>query len=153
MNNDEKYFKIVHDVAKYSQCLHKHIGAVLVKDRKILCIGKNKAPAFVTSCTELNHCFKPKSSSEGQNNDVCLAVHAEMDVISKCAKLGISVINSTLYCNYRPCFSCLKILVNSGISEIVYEKDYKCPCEDLYQKVVKESGIKIRQYKKTLESS
>ena len=144
-SEDKKWFKIVDKVAGSSTCLHRQVGAVLIRDNMLIASGSNKSPIGVTSCQEEGTCYKPSSSTEGQNNDVCLAVHAEMDIISKCAEVGISTNNATLYCNYKPCFSCLKVLVNSGVREIVYKEDYECPCPELYEKVVEESGIKLRK--------
>ncbi len=136
-----KYFmRIAFAVASRSTCLRRAIGAVAVKDHRILATGYNGAPSNVKHCSEAG-CSKGDALS-GTSDRLCRAAHAEMNCIAQAARYGIALEGATIYLTNKPCLSCLKTMINAGIACIIYKEDY--PVEDkIYAKVVTESGIKL----------
>lgn len=101
-----------------SKCVSHKVGAIIVKNRRIVSTGVNGTPpAFVVNCNDINH----TDHSQFHFNYEC---HAEMNAILFCARHGISTENSIIYCNYQPCQDCTKQLITAGITEIYYNKPY-----------------------------
>jgi dCMP deaminase len=122
----QEYFMILAKmVALRSTCHSRPVGAVLVKDKNILCTGYNGAIIGETHCTD-GVCFRRKIGVVDSNkSDYCKSVHAEINVISQAAKHGISIEGSTLYITLAPCYNCFKALVNSGVKKVFYEHKYE----------------------------
>lgn len=109
-------------VAKRSTCLHRQVGAVLVKDKRILTTGYNGAPAGLPHCLETG-CVRAEYAS-GIRPDLCRAIHAEENALIQSELFGISTVGSTLYCTLQPCAHCAKLLVNAKIDRIIYRALY-----------------------------
>ena len=96
--------------------MRKQVGACLVRDHRIISLGVNGSPSKMPHCSDVGcqiedeHCVR--------------CIHAEMNAILQCAIHGISPVGSTLYCTYTPCFECAKVLIQAGITKIVFEKVY-----------------------------
>ncbi len=119
---DEYFMGICDLVATRSTCTRRHVGAVLVKDRRILCSGYNGAPSQVPHCEETG-CLRAKLNvPSGEKHELCRGVHAEQNAIVQAALHGIQVNGSVLYCTNQPCSICAKMIINAGI-KIVYYKD------------------------------
>ena len=131
---------IAHVVSGRSTCLRRHVGAILVKDKRIIATGYNGAPSGTQHCLDKG-CAKENAPS-GTNDDKCRGVHAELNCIAQAAKHGISVEGSTLYCTNNPCISCLKTLINCGVKEIVYDAFYPVN-NKLYELLLSDSGLKF----------
>ena len=117
----ERYFlNIAAIVATRSTCLHRKVGAVLVRDKHILSTGYNGAPSGEHHCSEIG-CQKPE---HGQGLERCRAVHAEQNAIIQAARHGVSIEGATLYCTHSPCPICSAMLKNAGIENIIYEEEY-----------------------------
>ena len=117
---DRYFLNIAALVAVRSTCLHRKVGAVLVRDNQIIATGYNGAPTGEPHCIETG-CKKPE---HGTGMERCRAVHAEVNAIIQAAIHGVSIAGATLYCTHSPCPICQKILKNARISNIIYEEEY-----------------------------
>ncbi len=130
-------------VSKRSTCLRRKVGAVLVKEKRILATGYNGAPSGLRHCEEVGCLREASSIPSGQRHELCRGLHAEQNAIIQAAFHGISIRGATLYCTNKPCIICTKMLINAGIKEIIYEQGYDDPLAD---EMLKEAGIKIRRF-------
>lgn len=121
---DEYYMEIANVVATRSTCLKYHVGAVLVRDNRILGTGYNGPPAKMPHCDELNFCEARERARERIDNHCVKAVHAELNAILHCALHGVSTKDAVLYTTTFPCLHCTLMLINAGIKRIVYLNDY-----------------------------
>lgn len=136
----EYFIDIARLVARRSTCTRRHVGAVLVKDKRILATGYNGAPTGLVHCGDIG-CLREKNSiPSGQRHELCRGLHAEQNAIIQAAYHGISIQGATLYCTTLPCSICLKMLINAGIKQIVYEEGYP---DELSEQLLKETDIKI----------
>jgi dCMP deaminase len=120
----EYFMAITRLVAKRSTCLRRSVGAILVKEKRILATGYNGAPAGVRHCEEVG-CLRENSSiPSGTRHELCRGLHAEQNVIIQAAYHGISIRDATLYCTNKPCVICSKMIINAGIKKIYYEEGY-----------------------------
>lgn len=140
---DEYFLEVAQLVSKRSTCLRRRVGAVLVKDKKILATGYNGAPSGLRHCIEIG-CLRDKLKiPSGQRHELCRGLHAEQNVLLQAALHGISTRSSMLYITNQPCMICAKMLINAGIKEIVTAQGYP---DKLAHKFLKEAKIKIRKY-------
>ena len=129
-------------VASRSTCLRRQVGAVLVKDKNILATGYNGTPSGIAHCN-VRGCLREKNQvPSGQRHELCLGLHAEQNAIIQAAKHGTNICGATLYCTHAPCVICSKMLINSGIQEIVYLDGYP---DELAVSLLDESGLKVRR--------
>jgi len=139
-----QYFtSITRMVATRSTCLRRHVGAILVKEKRILATGYNGAPAGLKHCIEVGCLREEASIPSGTRHELCRALHAEQNAIVQAAYHGISIAGSTLYCTNKPCVICSKMLINSGIERIFFDKDYD---DDLADAMLDEAGIEIMRF-------
>ena len=131
-------------VAKRSTCLRRQVGALIVKDKRILATGYNGAPAGLKHCEEVGCIRKETQVPSGQRHELCRGLHAEQNAIIQAAYHGISIKGATLYCTTSPCVICAKMIINAGIKEVIYEEGYDDP---LAMELLKEAGIKVERYK------
>ena len=137
--------EITRMVAKRSTCLRRKVGALIVKDKRILATGYNGAPSGLKHCEEVG-CLREKNQiPSGQRHELCRGLHAEQNAIIQAALHGISIKDSTLYCTNSPCVICAKMIINAGIKEVIYEEGYDDP---LAMEMLKEAGIKVKRFKK-----
>lgn len=121
---DQYFMEIAEVVAKRSTCLRRQIGAVIVKDRRILSTGYNGSPSGLPHCLELG-CLRDEQGIEsGTRHEICRALHSEQNAIVQAALYGVATTGSTLYCTHQPCSLCAKMLINAGIGRVVFEGDY-----------------------------
>jgi dCMP deaminase len=139
-----QYFaSIARMVATRSTCLRRHVGAVLVKEKRILSTGYNGAPAGLKHCIEVG-CLREKASiPSGTRHELCRALHAEQNAIVQAAYHGISIAGSTLYCTNKPCVICSKMLINAGIKRIFFDDGYD---DDLSDAILEEAKIEIMRF-------
>ena len=139
-----QYFtSITRMVATRSTCLRRHVGAILVKEKRILATGYNGAPAGLKHCIDVGCLREEASIPSGTRHELCRALHAEQNVIVQAAYHGISIAGSTLYCTNKPCVICSKMLINAGIKRIFFDKDYD---DDLADALLDEAGIEIVRF-------
>ncbi len=144
---DEYFMEIASIVARRSTCLRNQVGAVMVKDKRILSTGYNGAPRNLEHCLDIG-CIREKNNiTSGTRHELCRAVHAEQNAIIQAALHGVSIENATLYCTHQPCILCAKMLINSRIDKVVFGKDY--PDKDALDFFYK-AGIKVEQITHTI---
>ncbi|MBP7070495.1 MAG: cytidine/deoxycytidylate deaminase family protein [Methanothrix sp.] len=119
---DQYFMEIAAVVAKRSTCLRNQVGAVLVRDKRILSTGYNGAPAGLDHCDVVG-CAREAVES-GTRHELCRAVHAEQNAIIQAALHGIGIQGATLYCTHQPCILCAKMMINARISRVVYAEIY-----------------------------
>jgi dCMP deaminase len=139
---DEYFLEVASLVSKRSTCLRRSVGAVLVKDKKILATGYNGAPSGLKHCIDIG-CLREKLKiPSGQRHELCRGLHAEQNVILQAALYGVSTKGSILYVTNQPCVICAKMLINAGIEEIVIYSGYP---DKLSKQFLQEAKIKIRR--------
>ncbi|MDD5292037.1 MAG: cytidine/deoxycytidylate deaminase family protein [Candidatus Omnitrophica bacterium] len=138
----DKYFiETARLISTRSTCLRRKVGAIIVKDRRILATGYNGTPSNVRHCDETG-CLRDKLNiPSGERHELCRGLHAEQNVLLQAALYGISVKESVLYCTNQPCVICAKMLINAGIKEIVAADGYP---DKMAKDFLKEAGINIR---------
>jgi len=142
---DEYFLQLANLVSKRTTCLRRGVGAVLVKNKKILATGYNGAPSGLKHCIEIG-CLRDKLNiPSGQRHELCRGLHAEQNVLLQAALYGVSTSDSILYITNQPCIICAKMLINAGIKEIVISGDYP---DKLAREFLKEAKVKIRNIKK-----
>ena len=135
---DEYFIEITKMVAKRSTCLRRHVGAILVKDKRILATGYNGAPQNIRHCLEIGCIRETKKVPSGERHELCRGIHAEQNLIIQAAYHGISIAGSQLYCTNFPCSICAKMIINAGITKIIYLEGYP---DELSQELLKEANI------------
>lgn len=143
---DVYFLKLAADVATRANCSRRKVGAIIVKDNHIIATGYNGTPSKVKNCFD-GGC--PRCSGEqasGKGLDECICVHAEQNAICQAAKHGNSVDGGTIYITIQPCLTCAKLIINSGIKEVVYEGSYPSDMT-LIKDIFKQAKVKIRQCK------
>lgn len=142
---DEYFIEIAKLVATRSTCLRRKVGAVLVKDKRILATGYNGPPSGLKHCIEIG-CLREKLGiPSGERHELCRGLHAEQNAIIQAAIYGISVQGSVLYCTTFPCVICTKMLINAGVKRIYYLEGYP---DDLSLDMLKEAGIEIERFER-----
>ena len=122
---NEYFMEIARLVATRSTCQRRQVGAVLVRDKRILSTGYNGAPSGMEHCT-LQGCLREQMGiPSGERYELCRSVHAEQNAIIQAAKHGISIDGATLYCTHSPCLICAKILVQAGVRKCFYADGYE----------------------------
>lgn len=111
-------------VADRSTCLRRHVGAVVVKNKRILATGYNGAPAGISHCEEVGCLRGTMGVASGERHELCRGVHAEQNALIQAATFGVSVSGATVYTTHQPCFICTKMLINAKIEKIIYKKKY-----------------------------
>ena len=143
---DIRFVKMARLISEWSSCYRagRSIGAVIVKDKRIMTTGYNGAPAGLRTCRERGECMRDKlGSPSGTRTELCYAIHAEQNAIIQAAKLGISIDGATIYCTHQPCSVCAKMIVNVGIRRVVYEQGYPDP---FALEVFSEAGVKLERF-------
>jgi dCMP deaminase len=137
---DEYFMAIANMVRTRSTCLRRKVGAIVVKNKRILTTGYNGAPKGMKHCSEVG-CLRDEAHvPAGERHELCRGIHAEQNAIVQAAAFGVSIQGSTLYCTHFPCVLCTKMLINAGISKIVVERAYPDP---LSKKMLDEAGIEV----------
>ncbi|NLB91496.1 MAG: cytidine deaminase [Clostridiales bacterium] len=138
--------EMTHVIASWSSCFmpNRSIGAVIVKDKRIMTTGYNGAPSGLKTCVERGECLRRKMGiPSGQRAEVCYAIHAEQNAIIQAAKLGISIDGATLYCTHQPCSVCAKMIINAGIVRVIYQEGYP----DAFSiDIFNEAGVELERY-------
>lgn len=131
-------------VAKRSTCIRRAVGAILVKDKRILATGYNGAPSGIRHCIDAG-CLREKLHvASGHRHELCRGIHAEQNAIIQAAYHGVSIKGATLFCTNLPCVICTKMIINAGIEKIYYQSGY---ADDLSTSMIQEAGIDCRHFK------
>lgn len=139
---DAYFMTITRQVAGRSTCTRAKVGAVIVRERNILTTGYNGAPAGMPHCTEVGCLIYKSTTPTGEPEDNCYrTIHAEINAIAQAAKNGTNIRGANIYVTHTPCIHCLKVLINTGIKTIYYEKPYKI---HTVQELLKYSKVELR---------
>jgi len=143
---DEYFMQICHLVASRTTCLRRAVGAVIVKDRRILATGYNGVPKGIEHCLTRGCLRTELGIPSGQQHELCRGVHAEENAILQAARYGTSIEGASCYVTTQPCIMCAKSLINAGITEIVFAAAYP---DALTQEMLDEAKVLTRQYQLT----
>ncbi len=142
---DRYFIDIAWLVSERSTCLRRHVGAVLVRNKRILCTGYNGAPSGMKHCLDIG-CLREKLGiPPSERIEICRGIHAEQNALVQAAAFGIGVSGATLYCTHEPCVTCTKMLINAGIRKFVVVEPYP---DELARQMVKEAGIEVKFLRK-----
>lgn len=139
---DQYFMEIAALVAKRSTCLRRAVGAILVKDKRILATGYNGAPSGVRHCSEVGCLRETLQVASGERHELCRGIHAEQNAIIQAAYHGVPIQGASLYCTNLPCSICTKMLINAGIRTIYYRSGY---ADELSRDLLEEAGIEVIQ--------
>ena len=125
-------------VSKRSTCLRRSVGAVVVKNRRILSTGYNGAPTNVRHCSETGCLRAEKNVPSGERHELCRGIHAEQNAIIQAAFHGVSICDASLFCTNLPCSICAKMIINAGIKKIFYLDGY---ADNMSKEMLQEAGV------------
>lgn len=146
---DQRFMEMTRLVGSWSSCYQegRHVGAIIVKDKRVLATGYNGAPSGIVNCVERQECLRRKANvPSGTRQELCYAVHAEQNAIVQAAKYGIAIRGATLYCTHQPCVICAKIIINAGITRVVYREGYP---DAFSLQLFREAGTIIEKFPET----
>ena len=136
---DHRFMEMAQLVSTWASCYQEErkVGAVIVKDKRVMTTGYNGAPAGVSTCVERGECLRKKLGiPSGTRHEMCYAV------------LGVNIDGSTLYCTHQPCILCAKMIVNAGIVRVVYHSGYP---DEFALDIFKEAGVLVERYSESEE--
>jgi dCMP deaminase len=137
---DEYFMNLAEMVGTRATCTRHKLGAVLVRDRRILATGYNGAPKGLRHCLDIG-CLRDKLKiPSGTRQEICRAVHAEQNAVIQAAVHGVSTAGSDIYITHSPCSVCAKILINAGIKRIFYKTGYP---DEFSKELLAEAGIEL----------
>ncbi len=140
----ETYFMdITFLVAKRSTCLRRAVGALIVKDKRILSTGYNGAPTGIKHCIETGCLRENLNVPSGEKHELCRGIHAEQNAIIQAAYHGVSIKGATLFCTNQPCSICAKMIINAGINKICYGSGYSDP---MSKEMFNEAGVSVIKF-------
>jgi len=139
---DEYFLKMSYLVAERSTCLRHHVGAVIVRNKRILTTGYNGAARGVKDCLELGCLRDERGIPSGERHEICRAIHAEQNAIIQGGLHGINIADSIIYCTHSPCILCAKMIVNAQIKKFVTCGQY---ADKSFEALFEEAGV---EYKK-----
>jgi deoxycytidylate deaminase len=142
---DEYFMKLAALVAERSTCLRHNIGAIIVRDKRLIASGYNGSAKGMPNCIEVG-CLKDELGIKtGTGHETCRAVHAEQNAIIQGATHGISVEGTTMYCTHTPCTLCARMIVNAGIVRVVSYHDYS---DESARKFLQKAGVVLDKVSK-----
>jgi dCMP deaminase len=139
---DEYFMRIAMLASTRSTCLRRQVGAVIVKDKKVVATGYNGAPSGLKHCLDIGCLREEMGIPSGQRHELCRAIHAEQNAIIQAATSGVSIKGGILYSTTFPCILCAKMLVNSGIHEIYISEGYP---DELSKQILDEAGVVVHR--------
>ena len=137
---DDYFLEMAHVVARRSTCLRRHVGALLVRDKRILATGYNGAPSGLPHCEQVGCLRDAMGIPSGERQELCRGLHAEQNAIIQAALHGVDTRDSVLYCTTQPCVTCAKMLINAGVERVVYHGDYS---DKMAIEMLTEAGVEL----------
>ena len=149
ITNNNYYMNYALNISAKANCIKGKVGAILVKDNKIIAEGINSVPNGITPCTEETCLRKKLNLKSGENQELCFVIHAEQNALIDALNNKVDVKDSILYVTKQPCIICSKMLINAGIKKIIYFKPYP----DKYSvDLLHQAGIEIYKFEGNLEN-
>lgn len=137
---DEYFMEMAELARKRSTCLRRSVGAVIVKDNRVIATGYNGVPRGIRHCEETGCLRQQLNVPSGKMHELCRGLHAEQNAIIQAACMGSSIEGGTLYCTTQPCVICTKMIINAGIKRVVIKETYP---DELAQEMAAEAGLVI----------
>lgn len=145
---DKRFMELTEQVGSWASCYRRSVGAVIVREKRVMTTGYNGAPAGIPSCIERGECIRQKLNiASGTRAELCYGVHAEQNAIIQAARYGINISGATLYCTHQPCVICAKMIINAGITRVVYKEGYP---DEFSMQLFGEAGTKIEKFEEKL---
>ncbi|MEW6526287.1 MAG: dCMP deaminase family protein [Spirochaetota bacterium] len=142
---DEYFMMIAHDVSTRATCIRRKVGAVIVKDKRILSTGYNGVPTGITHCTPETCLRNIYNVPSGERHELCRGLHAEQNAIIQAAFHGVSIAGAIIYVTHQPCSICTKMLINAGIKTFIFEHPYN---DELAKAMMDEAGVEAIIFKR-----
>lgn len=127
-------------VARRSTCQRRSVGAVIVKNKRILSTGYNGAPSGIDHCAQTGCLRERMDVPSGERHELCRGIHAEQNAIIQAAFHGVSIQGSDLYCTNLPCSICAKMIINAGVRRILYRSGY---ADTMSSQMLREAGVEV----------
>lgn len=140
---DTYFMDITFLVAKRSTCLRRAVGALVVKDKRILSTGYNGAPTGIKHCNEAGCLREELNVVSGEKHELCRGIHAEQNAIIQAALHGVGIKGATLFCTNLPCSICAKMIINAGIKKICYHSGY---ADAISREMLDAAGIEVEKF-------
>lgn len=141
---DDYFMEIAETVAKRSTCLRRQVGAIIVRDKRILATGYNGTLTGLPHC-EIVGCIREKKNvPSGQMQELCRGLHGEQNALLFAAANGVDIKNATIYCTHQPCVLCAKMIIQAGITRAVFKGEYP---DEMAQELFKEAKVELCQLK------
>jgi len=140
---DEYFMQIAELVSTRSTCLRRQVGAVIVRDKRILSTGYNGAPRGLRHCAEVGCLRERLGVPPGERHEICRGIHAEQNAIIQAAYHGVSIRGGTIYTTHFPCSLCAKMIINASLATIVVAREYP---DELAKELLEESGVEVRRF-------
>ncbi len=125
-----------------ANCTGRRVGALIVRDRRILSTGYNGTPVGMTNCEDggCHRCGDPSAYPSGEGYDVCICVHAEQNALLAAARFGVATEGCTLYTTLQPCFGCLKEVLQANVREVCFLHPWESRFRAQYDALVERLG-------------
>lgn len=143
---EKRFMDLAFEIGSWSSCFkeNRQVGAVIVKDKRILATGYNGAPSGIFSCKDKGFCLRIRENiASGTCLEKCYAIHAEQNAIIQAAKVGVSIEGATLYCTHKPCVICTKMIINVGIVKVIYKEYYP---DEFSMRLFEEAGVETQKF-------
>ncbi len=140
---DAYFMDITFLVAKRSTCLRRAVGALVVKNKRILSTGYNGAPTGIKHCSEAGCLREELNVASGEKHELCRGIHAEQNAIIQAAFHGVGIKGATLFCTNLPCSICAKMIINAGIKKICYHSGY---ADAISKEMLDAAGLEVEKF-------
>ncbi len=137
---DDYFMEIARAVSGRATCLRRRVGAVVVRDKRILATGYNGAPSGLAHCVDVGCLREKRGVASGERHELCRGLHAEQNALLQAALYGISLSGASLYSTHRPCALCAKMIINAGIREVFFDAGYP---DELAEELFREAGVRL----------
>src|SRR4029079_2319693 len=139
---DAYFMGIALAVRSRANCTGRRVGAVIVRDRRILSTGYNGTPPAMPNCEDgaCHRCAHPEEYASGEGYDVCICVHAEQNALLAAARFGVAIEGCTMYTTLQPCFGCLKELLQASVHEVCFLSPWQSRFGEQYAALVGRLG-------------
>jgi len=142
---EEYFMQVAKVIATRSTCLRRKVGAVIVREHKILSTGYNGAPHNIKHCSETGCLRKELEIPSGERHEICRGIHAEQNAILQAALSGTSIKDAEIYSTTFPCIVCAKMIINAGIKTMIFLGDYP---DDLSKEMLSQADVKVTRLKR-----
>lgn len=140
---DQYFMTITRQIAERSTCTRAKVGALIARDKNILASGYNGSPAGLPHCTDVGCLVYASTTPAGELEENCFrTIHAEINAIAQAAKNGATIRDADIYITHTPCIHCFKVLINTGIRRIFYERAYKL---HTLEELLRHTSVELRQ--------